>query len=95
MEKRRKEPCLSQRTFLKTSLKSLDNLVKETEVGTIEIGVIKVRLENLVKCVVSEEQIEKFVEVAGTLNMKPLEALEFLESLKLSDEEIKKMIRGL
>lgn len=63
--------------------------------GAIEIDVIKVRLENLVKCVVTEEQIEKFVEVASTLDMKPLEALEFLEGLKLSDEEIKKMIRGL
>lgn len=63
--------------------------------GSIEIDVLKVRLENLVKCVVTEKQIENFVDTAKALDMEPIKALEYLESLKLSDEEIKKITRGL
>lgn len=63
--------------------------------GSIEIDVLKVRLENLVKCVVTEEQIENFIHTAKALDMEPMKALEYLESLKFSDEEIKKITRGL
>lgn len=66
-----------------------------TQVNDIETSVLKVRLENLLKCAVTNEQLRIFTDEARALDMNPLQALEYLESLNLSKEEIKKMIRGL
>jgi hypothetical protein len=61
----------------------------------MEREVIRLRLENLLKCSVTSDQIDIFIKEAGALNMNPLEAIEFLEGLELSKEEIKKILRGL
>lgn len=62
---------------------------------SVEKDIVKIRLENLLKCSVIDDQIDIFIKEAGALNMNPLEALEFLENLELSKEEIKKILRGL
>lgn len=63
--------------------------------NTIEAAVLKVRLGSLLRCAINDKQIKTFVDAAKNMNMTPIQALEYLEGLKLSDEEIKKMIRGL
>jgi hypothetical protein len=64
-------------------------------VKSLETDVLKVRLENLVKCAITDKQVETFVGTAEKLGMEPIKALEYLEGLKLSKEEIQNMIRGL
>jgi hypothetical protein len=61
---------------------------------TIETSIIKKRLEKLLKCSINSNQINVFIAEAKEMDMSPLQALEFLEDLDLSNEELNKRKRG-
>lgn len=60
----------------------------------IEFGLVKERLERILRCKISRNQVDQFEIASSKMGKSPLEAIEYLETLNLNKEEIRKIVRG-